>query len=501
MIQYLSGINVVGNIDLNSNELKKVVIDNLATDPTGAEGRIYFNTVTDKLKLYANGAWVDFQTGADGDTTYDLSGVGSSNGTAGVRLSGSDSTTDDVIIQGAGHILVTRSGNTLTVTGNDTTIGTVTSVTAGAGLTQTGTSTVNPTILIDYTASGIIADATAMSGVVQTSDTLLLGDVSASGAVKRTTVGNIPLNVLGAPTTDLSINTHKLTNVVDPTAAQDAATKNYVDASVAGSGALIYQGGYNAATNTPNLDSVPTGTINKGFTYTVTVDGTFFSEQVRVGDLLIAESNTPTSLADWTTVQNNIDLASTTVVGIASFSPTNFAVSAAGEVTVKNGGIILGTETVGSYNPTVGTDTNVSTSGINVIDTLTLTDGVITTSSTRTLPTASTSSLGVIELATQAEVNAGTDALRAVTPATLKAHVDSNSFSARYPGSNNNTWTISAATHGLGTGPFLIQTFDFSTGNQIFMDVNVTIANGTITFNTTSAQVQDSVLCNIMKVR
>ena len=355
MIQYLSGINVVGNIDLNSNELKKVVIDNLATDPTGAEGRIYFNTVTDKLKLYANGAWVDFQTGADGDTTYDLSGVGSSNGTAGVRLSGSDSTTDDVIIQGAGHILVTRSGNTLTVTGNDTTIGTVTSVTAGAGLTQTGTSTVNPTILIDYTASGIIADATAMSGVVQTSDTLLLGDVSASGAVKRTTVGNIPLNVLGAPTTDLSINTHKLTNVVDPTAAQDAATKSYVDTTFAGSGALIYQGGYDATT------AAPSAGVKQGWTYAVTVAGTgspagFWNPKLEVGDLVIANVDTPTSAADWTEINKNIDVATATIQGIANF-PTSGGLSvSAGAVSIPSSGVSAGT---------YGTANKVSTVTVN----------------------------------------------------------------------------------------------------------------------------------------
>lgn len=44
-----------------------------------------------------------------------------------------------------------------------------------------------------------------------------------------TRVRTSTLNQMTAPTADLSINTHKLTNVVDPTSAQDAATKNYVD--------------------------------------------------------------------------------------------------------------------------------------------------------------------------------------------------------------------------------------------------------------------------------
>ncbi|MDF1690700.1 MAG: hypothetical protein P1U35_13975, partial [Cycloclasticus sp.] len=101
-----------------------------------------------------------------------------------------------------------------------------------------------------------------------------------------------------------------------PVASTDAASKGYVDEVVAGG--LIYQGGYNAATNTPDLDSSPSSSIKKGWTYTVTADGSFFTEQVRVGDVLISEVNSPTALADWTTVQNNIDLASSTQIGIGN---------------------------------------------------------------------------------------------------------------------------------------------------------------------------------------
>jgi hypothetical protein len=52
--------------------------------------------------------------------------------------------------------------------------------------------------------------------------------------------------------------------------------------------------------------------------WTVTVDGVFFTEQVRVGDSLIAKIDTPTTLADWTTVQSNIDLATLTTVGLGN---------------------------------------------------------------------------------------------------------------------------------------------------------------------------------------
>ena len=126
--------------------------------------------------------------------------------------------------------------------------------------------------------------------------------------------------------TAIDFGTNKITNVVDPTNPQDAATKQYVDDATVGG--LIYQGSYDATLNTPDLDSASSIAVEKGWTYTVTVAGLFFTEQVRIGDVLIAEVDQAagaSTLANWTTVQNNIDLASDAQVGIGNVKKSTVA--------------------------------------------------------------------------------------------------------------------------------------------------------------------------------
>ena len=129
-------------------------------------------------------------------------------------------------------------------------------------------------------------------------------------------------------------------NTVVPT---QLAVKTYVDNAVTGQ--LVYQGGYDAATNTPDLTTSP-NSILRGWTYTVTAAGTFFGEAVEVGDLLIAEIDNPTALTDWTTVQNNIDLATDSVPGIANFPTAGGLSITSGAVSLPDTGAIAGSYTI-----------------------------------------------------------------------------------------------------------------------------------------------------------
>ncbi len=129
--------------------------------------------------------------------------------------------------------------------------------------------------------------------------------------------------------------------------ASQLAIKTYVDSTAAGSGSLIYQGGYDASTNTPDLTSSP-NSIMTGWTYAVTVAGDasgFWVPTLGVGDLVIANVDNPTSISDWTEVQSNIDVATDTVLGIANFPTAGGLSVTAGAVSLPVTGVTAGAYT------------------------------------------------------------------------------------------------------------------------------------------------------------
>lgn len=174
------------------------------------------------------------------------------------------------------------------------------------------------------------------SDVDPTKDTLAGCFGSANGQV---VIGDIKLSDFANPSGNLDMNSKKIVDMADPTAVQDAATKNYVDTTFAGSGSLIYQGGYDASTAAPTGNSV-----KKGFTYAVTKAGSgnpagFWSPTLEVGDLIIANQDNPTSAADWTEINKNIDVATATVQGIANFPTAGGLSVTAGAVSLANSGV------------------------------------------------------------------------------------------------------------------------------------------------------------------
>lgn len=117
--------------------------------------------------------------------------------------------------------------------------------------------------------SGSTAAPIALTAAqVKTLLAIVPSDVSGFDTQVRTST----LNQMTAPTADLSINSHKLTNVTDPTSAQDAATKNYVDTAVQSAAAGI----------DPKESVVVATTANITLSGTQTIDGVAVSAGQRV---------------------------------------------------------------------------------------------------------------------------------------------------------------------------------------------------------------------------
>jgi len=292
--------------------------------------------------------------------------------------------------------------------------------------TLTGDSGTNQTIVSGNTLD--IAGGTNISTVVGATDTVtvnlddsvtLAGQLTVSGTGQNAFTGQVTIPTI-------------------PSAGTDAASKNYVDTTLAGSGALIFQGGYDATTTPPS-----TG-VKKGWTYVVTVAGNasgFWTVPLEVGDLIISNQDTPVDDGDWTEVNKNVDLASLTQVGIG----------------------------------------NVNASSANALDGL----SVVYSAGTATV------GLDVIGLSDLTTI-AGADSLIIYDNSAAKNHrVTVGTLNTAVNSASTFADTISATstvTHNLGTKDVIVQLYDTVTDLTVYARVDRASTNTvTITFGTTPA--------------
>ena len=175
--------------------------------------------------------------GTDLNTTYNLEGVGSVDGTAGVRLAGSDASNDDVLIIGAGTTTVTRSLNTLTVTSNDQFDGTVTNVSASTTGDALDVAVTNPTTTpdLDFTWAGTASQYVDGQGDLQTFPAIpTVGDgtltVQGTGVLGGT--GTFTANQAGNTTISVTHDSQAQTNTTPSTTLTHGGTFTALSANV-----------------------------------------------------------------------------------------------------------------------------------------------------------------------------------------------------------------------------------------------------------------------------
>jgi hypothetical protein len=348
-------IPFLNNIDLRNNELWNVRLQNTGSANTNP-GQIYFDTGDNIAKYYSSptDTWVSLKEYSFSNGTFvSLSSTGTTAKpiiTAELSATGTPSTS--TFLRGDNTwATVVQENDFLTNLSFDTNNGRLTatvqnqsdvtvdlddryalasdipativeSVTGGTYITNSGTAS---DVILDHDATSR-TDTTSIDAPSYNSTFEAVTSVTtnATGHVTAIDVSTITLPEVADGVLDVdNFNASAIViesegienNDNDTTLPTSAAVKAYVDASIVGG--LVYQGGYNADTNTPDLTTSP-NSIKKGWTYTVTAAGTFSDEKLEVGDVLIAEVDNPSSIGDWTTVQNNVDLATDSTVGIGN---------------------------------------------------------------------------------------------------------------------------------------------------------------------------------------
>jgi hypothetical protein len=192
-------------IDLTKNELQNAVIQNLAADPsTPVAGQVYYNTVANEMRIY-NG--VSFEAIGLNGVTADAAEL---NILDGATLTTTELNYVDGVTSGIQGQLNLKAPL--------------------ASPTFTGTVSLDTGVSLVFEGATANAFETTLSVVDPTADNAIaLPNASGTAALVENKLHDFAL-----ATASVDLNNQKITNLTDPTNAQDAANKRYVDAAVVG---------------------------------------------------------------------------------------------------------------------------------------------------------------------------------------------------------------------------------------------------------------------------
>lgn len=398
-------------IDLAKNEIQNAVAQVLAADPsTPVPGQFYYNSTSQRVLFRNASSFLDYTARANHTGTQAWSTITSTPTTlAGYGISDA-APSSHVGAGGAAHANVVAGGAAGFMTGGDKT-----------------------------KLDGIATGATANSA-----DATLLARANHTGTQLAATISNFDTQVrtsrldqMAVPTASVSMNTQKITNLAAPTADSDAATKKYVDDSIAG---LSWKDEVRVATTVA-------GTLATSFANGQTIDGV----TLVTGDRILIKDQSTAS-------QNGIYTVN------ASGAPTR-AVDANSAAEIQGAAVYVSAGTTNGGTRWVNNNT-----GAITLDTTALTFVQFGGGNSYTAGN------GLTLAGNDFNVGAGTGISVAADTVGIDTAVVVRKFTSLI---GNNSNTSIAVTHSLGNQWVIAQVYEVATSAQVECDIVATDANTT----------------------
>jgi len=473
-------------IDLNNNEIKNFIVDNLATAPTSpAAGRVYYDTALSEARVWNGTAWV---TVAD---TW----VSNVIGTAPIVASVTSGVATLSISAASGTVAGSMSAT------DKAKLDAATSVNTASTLILRDTSGNFSAGTITATLAGNASSATNASNLGGQAPTYYLSRANMTGTQLSSTISDLhtvvvayPLSDFAAPLASISMNANKIINIADPTNAQDAATKNYVDSVAQG---LVVKESVKVAT-TANITLTAPGTAIDGFTLTLG-DRVLVKNQTTVADNGIYTFDTSTTSMVRATDAN---VSSEVTSGMFTFVENGTTQSATSWILTTPDPITLGTTSLtfaqfsgaGSYAAGAGLTLTGTTFAVGAGTGITVNASTVQIAATYAGQTSITT-LGTVASGTwnANAIGVAYGGTGATTASGARANLGATTkFSAAL---GDGTTTAYVLNHNLNTQDIVIMVREAASPySQVIADTAATtVSSATITFTTAPATGQYSV--------